>query len=48
MAQALVEANFNVDPEEDENIPISGDAARQVFIADLRKEQYGCTLLEWL
>ena len=34
MAQALVEANFNVDPEEDENIPISGDAARQVFIAD--------------
>lgn len=34
MAQALVEANFNVDPEEDENIPISGEAARQVFIAD--------------
>ena len=34
MAQALVEANLNVDPEEDENIPISGDAARQVFIAD--------------
>ena len=34
MAQALLEGNFNVDPEEDENIPISGEAARQVFIAD--------------
>lgn len=34
MAQALVEANFNVDPEEEENIPISGSAARAVFTND--------------
>ena len=34
MAQALVEANFNVDPDEEENIPISGEVARQVFTND--------------
>ena len=34
MAQALVEANFNVDPEEEENIPISGQKAREVFTND--------------
>ena len=34
MAQALLEGNFNVDPEEDENIPISGETARRVFVND--------------
>ena len=34
MAQALVEANFNVDPEEEEDIPISGQKAREVFTND--------------
>lgn len=33
-AQSLVEANFNVDPEEEENIPISGNSARRTFTED--------------
>lgn len=34
MAQALVEANFNVDPEEEDYIPIPGQLARAVFTND--------------
>lgn len=34
MAQALFEGNFNVDPEEDEHIPIPSDKARGVFEND--------------
>ena len=34
MAQALLEGNFNVDPDEEENIPISGEVARRVFTND--------------
>lgn len=34
MAQALFEGNFNVDPEEDENIPIPSEKARDCFICD--------------
>ena len=34
MAQALMEGNFNVDPEEDEDIPIPSQAARDCFIKD--------------
>ena len=34
MAQALVEGNWNVDSEEDENVPISGECARNVFVND--------------
>lgn len=34
MAQALLEGNFNVDPEEDERAPIPSEAARSVFIGD--------------
>lgn len=34
VAQALVEGNWNVDPEEDEDIPIPSDKARDCFIND--------------
>lgn len=34
MAQALMEGNFNVDPEEEENIPIPSQSARDVFLND--------------
>lgn len=34
MAQALVEGNWNVDPEEEEDLPISGINARRVFTND--------------
>jgi hypothetical protein len=34
MAQALMEGNFNVDPEEDEDIPIPSQAARDCFVKD--------------
>ena len=34
MAQALLEGNFNVDPEEEEDIPIPSQAARDCFIKD--------------
>lgn len=34
MSQALLEGNFNVDPEEEEDIPIPSQAARDVFISD--------------
>lgn len=34
MAQALMEGNFNVDPEEEEDIPIPSQAARDCFIKD--------------
>lgn len=34
MAQALLEGNFNVDPEEDSSVPISSDSARRVFVED--------------
>ena len=34
MAQALMEGNFNVDPEEEENLPIPSQNARDVFIND--------------
>lgn len=34
MSQALLEGNFNVDPEEENNAPISPSAARDVFMAD--------------
>ena len=34
MSQALLEGNFNVDPEEEENAPISPSSARDVFMAD--------------
>ena len=33
-AQALLEGNWNVDPEEEEDIPISGQKAREVFTND--------------
>lgn len=33
-AQALLEGNFNVDPEEDERAPITSEAARMVFTND--------------
>lgn len=33
-SQALLEGNWNVDPEEEENIPIGSDTARQVFTND--------------
>lgn len=34
MAQALMEGNFNVDPEEEEDIPIPSQAARDCFVKD--------------
>lgn len=34
MAKALMEGNFNVDPEEDEDIPIPSQNARDVFLND--------------
>jgi hypothetical protein len=34
MSQALMEGNFNVDPEEEQDIPIPSDAARDVFTSD--------------
>ena len=34
MAQALLEGNFNVDPEEEESIPIPSQSARDVFLND--------------
>lgn len=34
MAQALMEGNFNVDPEEEESIPIPSQSARDVFLND--------------
>lgn len=34
MAQALVEGNWNVDPEEEDDLPISGINARRVFTND--------------
>lgn len=34
MAQALLEGNWNVDPEEEDNKPIPSDAARKVFTED--------------
>lgn len=34
MAQALLEGNFNVDPEEEDYIPIPGQSARAVFTND--------------
>ena len=34
MAQALMEGNFNVDPEEEESVPIPGQAAKDVFLND--------------
>lgn len=34
MAQALLEGNFNVDPEEEEVIPIPSDKARDCFVND--------------
>lgn len=34
MARALMEGNFNVDAEEEENLPIPSDAARDCFIKD--------------
>lgn len=34
MAQALLEGNFNVDPEEDTQRAIKSDAARRVFVED--------------
>ena len=35
-AQQLVEANFNADPDEEENIPITNETARSVFTTDPR------------
>lgn len=34
MSQALLEGNFNVDPEEETDIPIPSEAARDCFVAD--------------
>lgn len=34
MAQALMEGNFNVDPDEEESIPIPSQSARDVFLND--------------
>lgn len=34
MAQALLEGNFNVDPEEEDNAPISNETARQILTND--------------
>lgn len=34
MAQALMEGNFNVDPEEEEDIPIPSQSARDCFVND--------------
>ncbi len=34
MAQALVEGNFNVDAEEEEDVPIPSQDAKEVFVAD--------------
>ena len=36
MAQALLEGNFNADPEEDCSTPIKPDAAREAFIQDAK------------
>ena len=37
IAQQLVEANFNADPDEEENIPISNENARNVFVTDPKR-----------
>lgn len=36
-AQQLVEANFNADPDEEDNIPITTEVAQSVFTADAKR-----------